>query len=131
MWTNININKNLIKMETERAILINCPHSSNYDGYSFWHPKKLIREGRNSASFSIGLNETFTFHLIKKGNGKHNFNEIISEEDISVLEFEEMFTIIDENIVAPKIDDEAYLEVEEPVKINVNVEIQECLKNNN
>lgn len=45
MWKNVNANVNQIKTETEKAVLINCPHNSKYDGYSYWHSSKLVREG--------------------------------------------------------------------------------------
>lgn len=90
MWKNININKQNIKHETARAILINCPHYSDYDGYSFWHPLKLVRSGRHSNDISIGYTEEFTFKLMKDGR------EIVIDSE----EFEEIFQVMNENITA-------------------------------
>lgn len=106
MWKNININKNQVNTETEKAILINCPHNSKYDGYSFWHPKKIVREGKNSASLSIGYNNEFKFILKKYGKGKYNQNNVIDEKVILVEEFENIFRIENENIQAPIIKNE-------------------------
>lgn len=105
-WKNINVNKNQIKADIGKAVLINCPHNSEYDGYSFWHPDKLVREGRHSASISIGYNDEFKFTLKKYGKGKYNQNEVIDEKVISVEEFETMFGIEDANINAPKFKNE-------------------------
>lgn len=105
-WKNININKNQIKLDIGKAILINCPGNSEYDGYSFWHPVKLVREGRHSASLSIGYNNEFKFTLKKYGKGKYNQNNVIDEKIISVEEFEAMFEVENENIKAPIFKDE-------------------------
>lgn len=126
-WKNININKNMIKADTGRAILINCPHNSRYDGYCFWHTSKLVRNGRHSASKSIGYNDEFTFKLIKYGKGKYNSRDVIDEKEIGVEEFEEMFGVVNENIVAPNND--TYLVVNEPTKVNADVEVKDELKN--
>lgn len=56
-WKNINISKNNIDTETARSVLIKMPHNSEYDGYKFWHPSKLVRNGRNSNSVSINILE--------------------------------------------------------------------------
>ena len=98
MWKNIDINKQNIKFETEKSILISMPHSSEYDGFSFWHPSKLVRSGRNSSSVSIGYTEDFNFRLIKYGKGKYNSHEIIDEDIICSADFEEAFGVMNENI---------------------------------
>lgn len=94
-WKNININRNLIKHDTGVAVLIAMPHSSDYDGWFFWHPEKLIRNGRNKAAVSLGYNDSFTFRLLKyKGKLK------VDEQEIDVEEFEDAFGVIDENITS-------------------------------
>lgn len=102
MWKNIQINKQNVKADTGRAVLIQMPHNSNYDGFSFWHPSKLVRSGYNSNALSISYNDDFTFKLIKHGKGKYNSRDIIAEEVISVEEFEEAFGVMSDNISAPK-----------------------------
>lgn len=121
MWKNISVNINQIKTKTYGAILINCPHNSQYDGFSFWHPIKLVRDGKHSSSISIGYNEDFKFKLIKYGKGKYNSRDIIDEIEISVEEFEEMFEVENQNIITPKIVNE--YETHKPDK-------QEVVKNN-
>ena len=100
-WKNLNINTNLIKIDTGRAVLINCPHNSLYKGYSFWHPSKLVRTGRHSTAVSIGYTDDFTFKLKKYGNGKTARYEVSREVEIGVSEFEEMFKTMDMNISKP------------------------------
>lgn len=130
MWKNLQINIQNIAHETDRAILINCPHKSDYDGYQFWHPSKLVRRGSHSYAKSIGYTDDFTFTLRKMGKGKHNFKDVIAEKQIGVAEFERMFGVMSENITEPKIDSESYVCVSEPEKIEVKAEIPECLQNN-
>ena len=43
-WKNININKNLLKVDNGKSTLIAMPHKSDYDGWEFWFPSKLVRE---------------------------------------------------------------------------------------
>lgn len=102
MWKNIQINKQNVKADTGRAVLIQMPHNSDYDGFSFWHPSKLVRSGYHSNALSIGYNDDFTFKLIKHGKGKYNSRDIIAEEVIGVEEFEEAFGVMSENITAPQ-----------------------------
>lgn len=101
MWKSININRQNIKQETAKAVLIQCPHNSEWDGYSFWHPAKLVRDGRHSNAVSIGYTDDFTFRL-KKCNKRF---EVIDEVELNASEFEEMFGVMDRNIVSPTMKD--------------------------
>lgn len=94
MWKHIEINQNLLKAETAKSTLIKMPHSSEYDGYVFWHPSKLVRDGRGGSTVSISYTGEFIFRLKKYGNGKYNSHEIISEKEIGAQEFEEVFARI-------------------------------------
>lgn len=98
MWKSININKQNIKAETGKAILIAMPNNSTYKGFVFWHTKKLVHEGRHSNAVSISYTDEFKFHLFKYGKGKFNVKEIIDIEDVGVEEFEEAFGVMNENI---------------------------------
>lgn len=90
-WENININTNMIKKETDKSVLIACPHNSDYDGWSFWHPKKCIKNGRHSAAVSMGFTSDFSFTL----RNKRGDTQVLTSEDIK-----EIFGVVDSNIVA-------------------------------
>lgn len=92
MWRSININKQNIKAETDKAVLIACPHNSEYDGLSFWFPKALVKDGRNRNSISIIYTEDYTFYLKKNGN---------DEIQLAYDEIEEVFDVMNDNISAP------------------------------
>ena len=79
MWETVEFNKNQIKAETERAILLNCPHSSYYDGYSFWIPLSFVREGNRGNTLIFAYPENFEFTLRKYGKGKYNKRDVIDE----------------------------------------------------
>lgn len=98
MWKNINVNRNLIKHETGKAVLIALPHSSGWDGYAFWHPSKLVRDGKHAGAVSLGYTDDFQFHL--KKTDKHG--KVLDEYDMNAEEFEEAFGICNENITAPQ-----------------------------
>lgn len=102
MWNSIEINIQNIKLITERAVLINCPHNSEYNGYSFWHPRSLIRDGKHSYARSLSYSDDFKFILIKLGKGKFNKNDVLSKLEISVGDFENMFGVMSDNICSRK-----------------------------
>ena len=127
MWKTININKNNIKEWGKRSALIAFPHSSNYNGYCFWHPIKLIHDGRHEAAAAIAYNNNFTFRLFKYGKGKWNKYEVIDKIEIDVEELESAFGVVNDNIVAPKVVNE--YETHKPAKVEpVNAEVLEELK---
>ena len=128
MWKNIEINVQNIENDTGKAALIKMPNKSKYAGYKFWHPSKLVRYGSNSYARSIGYTDTFTFKLLKYGNGKYNKFDVIDEIDISVEEFEESFECM-KDCTMPKEKGDTYLIVEEPEKVELEIEIEEELKN--
>lgn len=63
MWKKIKVNVQNIKHETEKAVLIAMPHSSNYDGFTFWISKKLVRAGSHSYEVQVSINDDMTFNL--------------------------------------------------------------------
>lgn len=128
-WKEIQVNKQNIKTYTNMSVLIAMPHNSEYDGFTFWHPAKLIKNGKQSNSISISYNDGFVFKLKKYGNGKYNKFDVIDEHQVNVEEFENAFAIMNNNIVASKKDAESYLFVKEPKKIDKEIEILEELKN--
>lgn len=128
MWKNIEINLQNIEAETEKAVLIKMPNNSNYAGYKFWHPSKLVRYGSNSYARSIGYTDQFTFKLKKYGNGKWNKTKVIDEKEISVEEFEEAFGCM-KSCTRPKDNQDSYLIVEEPEKVEKEIEVDGELKN--
>ena len=129
IWHSIQINKQNIKAETDSGVLIKMPHNSDYDGYVFWHPAKLVRNGKHSYAISISYTDEFVFRLKKYGNGKYNKFDIIDEQEIDVCEFRNAFEIMNDNIIASKDDTESYLIIKEPEKVDKEIEVLEELKN--
>lgn len=101
-WKKIGLNNTNIVSETERAILIAMPHKSDYDGFSFWIPRKMVKIGRNKGSVELLFPSDFAFTLKKYGKGRYNRYKIIEEKVIDASDIEESFGIIDANIKAPK-----------------------------
>lgn len=97
MWRNIYINENLIKAQTERAVLICLPRSSALSGFSFWHPTKLVRGGFNGQALHIRCTNEFIFHLRKYGKGKYNSHEIIEEREVTAADIAGAFSCIGPN----------------------------------
>lgn len=129
MWKSININIQNVEYSTDKATLIKMPNNSDYKDYKFWHPSKLIRSGKNSYAVSLSYTDEFTFRLIKYGKGKYNQKQIINEIEIDVEKFEKAFAIMNENISYPKNNENSYLIVKEPEKIDLEVKVRDELKN--
>lgn len=122
MWRSIQVNKQNIKRETGKAVLIACPHNSDYDGYCFWHSAKLIRDGKHSNAVSISYTEEFTFCLKKYGKGGNILNEV----ELGYDEIEEVFGVMNENITAKQFKSD--YETHKPAKVAaVKVEVDESL----
>lgn len=78
MWYKIQISVNSIEATTEKAVLIKMKRNSNYDGFVFWHPAKLVREEGKMLTFSF--NDEFKFNLKKYGQGKWNSRDVVRED---------------------------------------------------
>ena len=93
MEENQHQKQNIIA-ETRNSVLIACHHKSEFYGYSFWHPAKLVRDGYQLNTVSISYTEDFVFRLKKYGKGKYNRREIIDEVQLAHDEIEEVFKCI-------------------------------------
>lgn len=91
MWRKLNINKQNIKADNEKSVLFACPHNSKLNGFEFWFPAKLVRNGNHSNAVSISYTDDFIFHLKKYGKGKYNKYEIVEELDVGCEEIEMAF----------------------------------------
>ena len=80
MWHKIKISANSIVASTNKAVLIKMRHNSNYDGFVFWHPAKLVRE--EGKMFTFSFNDEFKFNLKKYGQGKWNSRNVVREDSI-------------------------------------------------
>lgn len=121
-WKSIKFNAQNIEVETARAVLIKMPNKSDYTGYMFWHPSKLVRTIGGKGYFkSFSYTDEFEFKLFKQGKNR----KITAEAFLSPEEMEEAFEIVNEQLSGT---DECYLEVTEPIKIDDNVEIRAELR---
>lgn len=128
MWKNIEINKQNIETDTGKSTLIKMPNKSEYAGYKFWYPSKLVRYGSNSYAMSLGYTDEFTFKLKKYGKGKYNKFDVIDEIEIDVEEFEEAFDCM-RDCTRAKDKEETYLIIEEPKRLEKDIEIEKSLLN--
>lgn len=121
MWKKINIVENNIEAITNKAYLIKMPNNSKYKGYKFWHTDKLIK--KHGKIYKVIYNDDFVFKLMKYGEGKYNFKDIVKEVEIDSLELESQFEQINENLKSTK--DDSYLIVKEPKKVDKKVTIKD------
>lgn len=122
MWKSIKFNAQNIKFETAKAVLIKMSNKSDYAGYMFWHPSKLIRTIGGKGYFkSFSYTDEFEFKVFKQGKNR----KITAEALLSPEEMEEAFEIVNEQLSDT---DGCYLEVTEPTKIDDKVEIRAELR---
>ncbi len=93
MWKNLYINVQNIETETEKSVLINMPKKCQYDGFSFWHPKKLVRNaGHKGYRVSISYTDEFNFNLKRYGKNNNVLQELVlnAQEMEIVLQNEQL-----------------------------------------
>jgi hypothetical protein len=79
------MNTQNIETETEKSVLINMPKKSEYSGFSFWHPKKIVKHaGHKGYRISIGYTDDFTFNLKRYGKN----NNVLQELSLTAKEIE-------------------------------------------
>ena len=121
MWNKVYFNSQNIEHETAKAVLIKMPNKSEYAGYKFWHPSKLVREeGGNGYHMSFSFTEEFEFTLRKYGKNRQITAEIILDWKEMLKAFEQ----VNEQISG---HEETYLEVAEPDKVDRMVKVREEL----
>ena len=121
MWHKVYFNSQNIEHDTAKAVLIKMPNKSEYAGYKFWHPFKLVREeGGKGYHMSFSFTEEFQFTIRKYGQNR----QVTAEKIIGCDEILEAFEQVNEQIGG---HEETYLEVAEPDKVDKTVKIREEL----
>lgn len=126
-YLNININCNQIKYSTGRAYLIAMPHKSDYDGFTFWFPEKLVDEGRHGEALRLCIPVDFNFKLKRTSNKTY---KVLAETELDAYELVEQFRQTDENITGADIATRTEVERVEAPEVKVEqVEVPEDLQN--
>ena len=121
MWHKVYFNSQNIEHDTAKAVLIKMPNKSEYAGYKFWHPTKLVREeGGKGYHMSFSFTEEFQFTIRKYGQNR----QVTAEKIIGWDEMLKAFEQVNEQICG---HEETYLEVAEPDKVNKTVKVREEL----
>ena len=121
MWHKVYFNSQNIEHDTAKAVLIKMPNKSEYAGYKFWHPTRLVREeGGKGYHMSFTFTEEFQFTIRKYGQNR----QVTAEKIIGWDEMLKAFEQVNEQICG---HEETYLEVAEPDKVNKTVKVREEL----
>ena len=116
-WRSINIYKNQIETETAKAVLVKMPRNCKYMGWVFWHPRKLVRDGRNDAAVEISYTDRWAFNICKM-SPKPPFVKLATKR-IDIAEFEKMFEKIDANIESQHVNQTTTVDVKEAPELKV------------
>lgn len=115
-WHKLKFNTQQIEYETDKAVLIKMPMKSRFKGWAFWHPSKLVRDaGGNGYFATFSYTDDWQFKLVRV-NRNNKATMLADSEDMEIA-FEAQ---------QPDTRD-SYLEVEEPQKINDEVEVEQSL----
>ncbi len=121
MWHKVYFNSQNIEHDTAKAVLIKMPNKSEYAGYKFWHPTRLVREeGGKGYHMSFSFTEEFQFTIRKYGQNR----QVTAEKIIGWDEMLEAFEQVNEQICG---HEETYLEVAEPDNVDKTVKVREEL----
>lgn len=126
-FLNININRNQIKHSSGRAILIAMPHNSDYDGFTFWFPEKLVDEGRHGEAVRLCIPVSFNFTLRRTSPKTY---KVLAEEELNAYELVEQFKQTDDNITKKHEPEQRFKTVEPGYRKPEEVEVAECFKTN-
>ena len=126
-FLNININRNQIKRSSGRAILIAMPHKSDYDGFTFWFPEKLVDEGRHDEAIRLCIPVSFNFTLRRTSPKTY---KVLAEAELNAYELVEQFRQTDENITGSDVKPFTQVETVEAPEVKVDdVVVPEDLTN--
>lgn len=100
IWKGIEIRESLILRETERSALIAMPRFSNYDGFTFWHPLKLVR--REYGIVSLRYTDDFQFRLQKHKKTRKGQWKLVDEVMLTAEEMVDILTQEEPLIYTPK-----------------------------
>lgn len=126
-FLNININRNQIKRSSGRAILIAMPHKSDYDGFTFWFPEKLVDEGRHDEAIRLCIPVSFNFNLRRTSPKTY---KVLAEAELNAYELVEQFRQTDENITGSDVKPFTQVETVEAPEVKVDdVVVPEDLTN--
>lgn len=122
MWYKVRFNAQNVEHNTGKAVLIKMPNKSQWKGYKFWHPSKLVREEGGKGYFlSFSFTEEFQFKVFTKTKEYIlDYKEILEEFQVGNDSIEQAIT----NHEKPS----SYLIVDEPTKIEGEVKEIEELK---
>lgn len=120
-WHKIYFNSQNVEYEAAKAVLIKMPNKSDYAGYMFWHPSKLVREeGSKGYHQSFSFTEEFEFIVRKYGKNR----QVTAEKILGWEEMLEAFEQVNEQIGR---HEKSYLKISEPDKISKDIEVREGL----
>ena len=128
-YLNININRNQVELSTGKALLVKMPHNSDYDGFTFWFPQKLVNEGRHDEALRLVIPVGFSFTL-KRISDKTR--AVLDEAELNAYQLVEQFRQTDENIAEKQEHEpeQRFKTIEPNYRKPEEVEVPECFKTN-
>ena len=99
-WKNLYIDRACIRAVTDRSVLVSLPRYSEYRGFTFWHPKKLVTGEYDKAV--LRYNDEFVFRLQKREKNKDGQWETVDQATLSGDEIAAIYSEEEPLIYTPK-----------------------------
>lgn len=75
-WNKLSINRQNIKTETKKAYLVKLPENSQYQGYVFWHPKKMVEATNFYNGYLMALSYPDSWEFKLKEDDSISYKEL-------------------------------------------------------
>ena len=98
-WKSFAVSKDSIEIKTSKAVLIKMPKGSDYAGFVFWHPAKLVKQGYQLYAKNVIYADNFEFRIFKKGKGYNS--QKVAEKTISAAEMRNAMKMMEITIPDP------------------------------
>ena len=99
-WKGMTIDESFIRTKTDRSVLFKMPRYGEYDGFTFWHPKKLVQTGFGLAE--IRYTDDFQFRLQKREKNHSGQWETTDEATLTPEELQAAYSEEEPLIYTPK-----------------------------
>lgn len=103
MWKEMIIDDSCVRVKTGKSALIAMPRYCEYEGYTFWHPIKLVKNGIYYKNYTtLMYTDEFKFRLQKREKNRDGKWETTDEITLSAQEVCDAFAEKEPLIYTPK-----------------------------
>lgn len=99
-WTNLELYTNMVLHVSEKTALVAMPFKSEFKGYCFNHPARLVRKTKNPHLVNLSFSEEFVFNIFKRERNEDGIYVQVDERNLSAEEMRKILEPVDADIKA-------------------------------